>query len=442
MKKIISIIVLSLVFSHSGFSQDVLDLKEAINYALENKATAVKAQLDVENSDYQIKESLSNALPQISVKGGMTYNALLQKTALTMNGETMVIEMGRPWQSSASVQLNQQLFNMAVFQGLKAAKTTKEFYQINKELTEEKVIEKVANCYFEVFRIQSQIKTVEKTIKNTSQTRDILQSLYENGLSKKIDLDRMNVNLNNLSSQKQQLINSLSKQKNSLKFLIGMDISQKIKLPDDTFEVNPGLALEKGVNYNQLAEIQVLKKQDELLHLNKKVIKAKGYPTLSLTANYGYAGLGDKMPVFAVNHQGVNWSDYSAIGLNLSIPLFTGFNNKAKVQQAQIKIEKNRADLEDTKLSLALANKNARKQVKNSLITLHTQEENVKLSRDVLENVENNYKNGLASLTDLLDAENAYADAQNNYTDAMVNYKLAEIQLVKAKGQLKTFYTN
>ena len=186
MKKIISIIVLSLVFSHSGFSQDVLDLKEAINYALENKATAVKARLDVENSDYQIKESLSNALPHISVEGGMTYNALLQKTALTMNGETMVIEMGRPWQSSATVQLNQQLFNMAVFQGLKAAKTTKEFYEINKELTDEKVIEKVATCYFEVFRIQSQIKTVEKTIENTSQTRDILQSLYENGDRKSV----------------------------------------------------------------------------------------------------------------------------------------------------------------------------------------------------------------------------------------------------------------
>ena len=59
----------------------------------------------------------------------------------------------------------------------------------------------------------------------------------------------------------------------------------------------------------------------------------------------------------------------------------------------------------------------------------------------MLDNIENNYKNGLASLTDLLDAENSYADAQNNYTNALIDYKLAEVQLVKAKGELKTFYT-
>ena len=66
----------------------------------------------------------------------------------------------------------------------------------------------------------------------------------------------------------------------------------------------------------------------------------------------------------------------------------------------------------------------------------------MELARQVLENVENNYKNGLASLTDLLDAENSYADAQNNHTAALLDYKLAEVQLKKANGELKTFYSN
>src|SRR5690554_7577796 len=67
-------------------------------------------------------------------------------------GESMVIAMGRPWQSTAVVAFNQQLFNQSVFTGLKAAKTTREFYKINAELTEEQVIEKVANSYFEVYK--------------------------------------------------------------------------------------------------------------------------------------------------------------------------------------------------------------------------------------------------------------------------------------------------
>jgi outer membrane protein TolC len=55
----------------------------------------------------------------------------------------------------------------------------------------------------------------------------------------------------------------------------------------------------------------------------------------------------------------------------------------------------------------------------------------------VLNNTKNNYVNGLATLTDLLDAENALINAQNNYITAMLEYKMAEIQIIKSKGELK-----
>ena len=60
------------------------------------------------------------------------------------------------------------------------------------------------------------------------------------------------------------------------------------------------------------------------------------------------------------------------------------------------------------------------------------------LAQEVLTNIENNYKHGLASLTDLLDAETSFADAQNSYTNALLDYKLAEVQLIKAKGELNS----
>jgi len=56
----------------------------------------------------------------------------------------------------------------------------------------------------------------------------------------------------------------------------------------------------------------------------------------------------------------------------------------------------------------------------------------------VLDNTQNNYVNGLATLTDLLDAENSLVESQNNYNNALLEYKLAEIQLIKSKGELKT----
>ena len=58
--------------------------------------------------------------------------------------------------------------------------------------------------------------------------------------------------------------------------------------------------------------------------------------------------------------------------------------------------------------------------------------------QEVYDNTQNNYINGLASLTDLLDSENSLVEAQNNYNTALLDYKLAEIQLIKSRGELKS----
>lgn len=441
MKKVISIFTALIWFSGVAMAQEPLTLKEAINYAIANKVEAKKARLDVENSEYQIEEVRANALPQVNASGGLTYNALLQQMALNMGGQTMVIRMGQPWQTTAAVQLDQQIFNMAVFQGLKAAKSTREFYIINAELTEEQVVEKVASSYYEVFKTKSQIKTIESTIANTRRVRDILQSLFDNGLAKKIDLDRMNVALNNLVSSKQQLENALALQQNALKYLIGMDINKPIVMPDNSFDIDEYISLTKVTDVSHRTEVKLLEKQGELLQLNKKSIEAQRYPSLAFSANYGYMGIGENLPYFAGAAQGVNWSNFSALSLNLRIPIFAGFRNRALINQADIQIRKFEADYQDAKLGLSLAIENAYTQINNSLMTLNSQKANMNLAREVLSNVENNYKNGLASLTDLLDAETSYADAQNNYTNALMDYKLAEIQLVKAQGRLIPHYT-
>jgi len=159
---------------------------------------------------------------------------------------------------------------------------------------------------------------------------------------------------------------------------------------------------------------------------------------LSLTGSFNYFGQGPEMPLFAKPSDGVFWSDFSTIGLNLRIPVFTGFSTKSKVKQADNAIKKLQADIEDTKIALDFAFENSKKQIENSLITISNQKENVKLAQSVLDNTNNNYLQGLATLTDLLDAESALVEAQNNYNNAILEYKLAEIQFLKSKGELKS----
>lgn len=435
------VLVTAMVLGLSAQAQETLTLNEAVNHALKYKSDAVKAELNVQNSQYQIEEARANALPQINGSAGLTHNAILQQMALNMGGQTMVIKMGQPWQSQAAVQLDQQIFNLAVFTGLKAAKSTKEFYLINQQLTQEQIVEKVSTSYYEVYKTKSQLVTLNKTIANTTRVRDVISSLFENGLAKKIDLDRLNVALSNLKSTKTQLENAVALQENSLKYLIGMDITKPVVLPEQTFDIQLQDLSDRPTSLANRTEIMLLEKQADLLQYNKQAINAQRYPTLGFSANYGYLGLGDKFPYFAGKNNGVSWSDFSALSLNLRVPIFSGFGTRAKVRKAQNQIDQLNVDINDAKLGLQLGMENAYTQMKNAIITVSAQDANQKLAQEVLVNVENNYKNGLANLTDLLDAETSYADAQNSYTNAMLEFKLAEVQLAKAKGELIEKYT-
>ena len=428
---------------HAQVVPQELTLKDAINYALKNKAEARKARLSVENSEYQIQEVRSRALPNISANGNLTYNPILQLNALPGEffggapGSVILAPLGQDWIATGGVNLTQNLFDQSVFTGLKAARTTREFYQINAQLTEEEVIERVANNYYQVYVQRQQLAVLDSTYANTAKVRDIIKGQYDNGLARKIDLDRMNVNLGNIDSQRRQMINAVQLQENALKFYMGMPINTPIVLPETEFEVTP-LSLNETPNVTNRTEYQLLKKQEQLLEYNRKAIIAEYYPTLSLSAGYNYIGQGPEMPLFAKSSQGVYWSDFSSIALNLKVPIFNGFGTRARVRQAAIDLKETEEDLKDTQLALNLAYENARAQIENSLITINTQRENVRLAQEVLDNTQNNYQNGLATLTDLLDAENSYIEAQNNYTTALLDYKLAEVQLIKAKGELRT----
>ncbi|KDN56662.1 TolC family protein [Flavobacterium seoulense] len=446
MKQLLILTILSFVTITNAQEKKTLTLKDAIQYALENKAEAKKAQLKVENSEYQIQEVRSRALPQVSINGNMTYNPILQLNALPGDffgapGTTLLAPLGQKWTSTGGVSLTQALFDQSVFTGLKAARTTREFYQINNQLTEEQVIERVANNYYQVYVLRQKLALIESNLKTTSKVRDIVKGQFDNGLAKRIDLDRMTVNLSNINTQKQQIINSVQLQENALKFYIGMPIDTEIDIPQSEFEVTP-TAFTDIPNSANRSEFLILKKQEELLVLQKKSILATYYPTLSLSANYNYIGQGPQMPLFAKPADGVYWSDFSSIGLNLRIPVFTGFGTRAKVRQADIELRTIQEDIKDTQLSLDLDYKNAKTQIENSIITIENQKENMRLADEILKNINNNYAQGLASLTDLLDAENASIEAQNNYTAAVLDYKLAEIKLIKSKGELKNLINN
>jgi len=419
-------------------AQEVLTLKDALNYALAHSESIKKAHLDVEGGKHQVAEVRASALPQIEGTGALNYNPVIGK--LVFAGQSVTI--GQPWDSHVGVQLNQQVFNQQVFTGLKAAKTTSEFYELSAELTEEQVIEQVASNYYQVLVNREQLSVIDTNLKNVNIIREIVSNQYDNGLAKKIDVDRIRVNITNLENQREELVNAIVMLENQLKYTMGMPIETAIELPETELTAVP-TALdfpEQPNRMDHLVELNLMNKQLELLDLQYKAYKAEYYPTLALVSNYSYTAMSDRFNYLyksSVDPMAARFGSM-VIGLSLRIPIFNGFATRARMGQAKVDYLKAEQDLWNTKQSLNLANENAKIQLRNALNTIQSQRENVTLAQEVYVSTQNNYNNGLAPLTDLLDTENALTQAQNSYTQALLNYKVAEIQLKKANGEIKS----
>lgn len=443
MKKRFLILLLLAPFAPAIAQEQTLTLQQALQYTLSTSQAVKKAQLDIENVGYQIEETRAGALPKLTGSGSLNFNPILQLTALPgelagQPGQTLLVAFGQKWNSGLNVALSQNLFDKSVFTGLKAARSSKEYYQIYAQLTEEQLIEQVASTYYQVLVQQHRIAVLDSTINNTTQVLKVIKGQFESGLGKQIDVDRASVNLSNLQAQRQQLENIRTQLENQLKYAMGMDIQTAIHFPPVDFNSIRPLELldDTGLDVKARTEMNLLNQQGLLLSYKKEAYKAELYPSLSLTANYGYQGLGKKFPWTKAT--GVNWFDYSSIGLNLRIPIFNGFATKNRIKQADVAIRKLEQDMAQTSLSLNLQYENAKSQYRNSIIVLGTQKNNVGLAGKVFANTRNNYNNGLASLTDLLDAERSLTDANNNYAASLLELRIAEIQLLKSQGKLRT----
>ncbi|WP_374165518.1 TolC family protein [Arcticibacter sp. MXS-1] len=421
-----------------------LTLKDALNYALKYSETVKKARLDIEAGKAKTTEARSQALPQITGSGSISDNLIIQKTPLPGEilgrpGEYVLVAFSQKYNTSAQVQLSQQLFNQSVFTGLKAAKAGEEYYNLATGLSEENILQQVAAAYYQLLVTREKMAVLDSNINTLEKSQKIITNQFSNGLARKIDVDRIKVSLTNSQIQRLELSNALTQQENLLKFYMGMPIETKLDIPQTELNkiATSASALAEELNIENLKEYQLLRKQEQLLGYQRDARKAEYIPKLSFNTNFLYTGFGNKFDMFK-NDGSTLWAKASAITVNLSVPIFDGFARRSRVKQAEIDVLKAREDIRNTTQSLKMANDNARRQIENSVKTINEQKENMRLAQEVYTSTQNNYNNGLATLTDLLDAENSLVTAQNSYTQALLNYKLAEIQLLKSNGNIKS----
>lgn len=432
-------------------------LTEAIQFATDKNLNVQSSKLDATSAEARIREVKSVTLPQVSVGSQLTYNAIIQRFILPAGGfgggapasgtaasgtpaesdPVTAIPFGVKFQGNVQASVNQLLYDASYKLGLKAAATLRELSQKNITASKITVAEQVAKAYYNVLVSEERIKLLDYNIGRIDTLFKETQALNKQGFVEKIDVDRLEVQANNLKAERQNVQNLVGLSYALLKFQMGLGINDEIVLTDKIQEINIDelertVALPAQFDYSQRIEFSALQTQIQLADLDYQSIGKQYFPRVLASAVYGHNNGRNNLGDFFTT----KWFNSAAINLQVQVPIFDGFQKRYAAQQKRIALDKARLGSDLLRNSIDLQVRQSQITAQNSLQTLRTQKRNLDLAQEILRVTRIKYKEGVGSNIEVLNAETSSREAQTNYFASLLDFMLAKVDLDKASGKL------
>jgi outer membrane protein TolC len=243
--------------------------------------------------------------------------------------------------------------------------------------------------------------------------------------------------LNNLATEINKTKALLGFSAKALKFQMGMPVRDSIMLSgkiDDIKLTEVSAQEAESSSYQSRIEYSILETSRNLARLDVRNKKAAYYPRLVAFVNYGSnSGSSNLSDLGYVNQ---NWFRNGIYGFTLSIPIFSGLGNRAKVQKARIEMQKIEQDFKSFERAYNFQVAQARQSLSTSLQDLEIQKQNMELAKEVSRVANIKFQSGTGKNLDIIDAENQFKTAETNYYNALYNAIVAKIDLDKAMGKL------
>ncbi|MDR2149125.1 MAG: TolC family protein [Tannerella sp.] len=423
-----------------------LSLKECVQMAVEENINMKTVRMDAEKSRQKKAEAISAVIPKINGSVNFQDNLSLPTTMLPAEfgalvgtpGVPVPVKMGSNFSTSAAVTLNWTLYNQTAITALQLSKKVTELNDLSIEKASEELTAEVAKLYFLTVTSSQQKTLIEENITRTKHLKDITKLLIDNGYGKQVDYDRVNVNLENLYTQLDNVEASLQQQHNMIKYMLNIPLDNTIILTDSAkMDLLQNLP-ETAIRFSDHIDIQLLESQNEINQINRKIINNGYLPTLSLTGQYSVQGLRQEFKNYFNSSLENKWYGASYIGLGVSIPIFDGGEKRSKLRQAKMDIRKTEALLSDRKEKFIADYQNAVSNYFNNKKNVGRQQQNIELAEKVYNETALKYREGLATMSNLLQDEMSLNVAQANYLTALYNYKEAELKIMSLNGQIKS----
>ena len=341
-------------------------------------------------------------------------------------------QFGSKYTAGAGIDLNQLLFDGQVFIGLKARKMALQFQTKIAEVTSEQIKANVYKIYYQLVVGRKQVESIDANINRFEKLLHDTKEIFKNGFAEKLDVDKVEVQLNNLKTEKLKAENQIEAGYSGLKFLMSMPQKDLLILTDSLSENElKDNILDENYNYADRKEIQQFELLQQLNRLNVKRYQLSKLPTLTLSGNYSKTAQRQKFDFF----QGQYFTS-SYIGMRLNVPIFDGGARNAKIEKAKLELKKIDNNVNQIKLSVDNDIIQSRIKMKSALATMDMQKKNIDLAEQVYRTTKLKYEQGLGSNQEIYNAQTELKVAQNNYYSSMYDAINARIDHLKAAGKL------
>ena len=414
--------------------------KEAVDYAIKNSVQVKNALVDIEIQRQTNKEITAAAYPQIN--GNLSVNDFLNiPTSLIpaeffggAPGTYAPVKFGTKYNASFGAEVQQILFDGQVFVGLMARKTVIESAIKIKEITAEQIKVNVMKIYYQLVVGTKQIGSIDANIARFDKLLHDTREIYKNGFAEKLDVDKVEVQLNNLQTEKLKAENQIAAGYEGLKFLMGMPQQNSLILTDTLSEEElKSNILDQSYNYNNRKEFQLLDIATKLGEFNIRRYRLSKIPTLSATGSFNKNAQRTSFDFFKGGGQ---WFTTSFISMRVNIPIFDGGARNARIAKAKLELEKTKNNVEQFKLSVDNDVAQSRLKMKTALLTMDSQKKNIELAEQVYKTTKLKYEQGLGSNQEIYNAQTELKVAQNNYYSSLYDAINAKIDYMKAAGIL------
>jgi outer membrane protein len=449
-------------------SSSTMTLDQCITYALENTVNVKNARVDEQIAKARVRETRGIGLPQVDASVGVTHNQKLPRffgpntTDTTQFSFFQNVEgakdgdivAGRnffqlPSSGNAALNINQLLFSSSYLIGLKAASTYKDLASKTTEQTEIQIVENVMKAYYGVIVNNERITLFDNNIARVDSLLQTTKALNKNGFAEEIDVDRIQVTLNNLKSERLKFVNLQNLSMSLLKYQMNYPMDQEISITGDITELTIDEKIlddyEQGWDFKNRIEYRVLDTQRRLLELDLKNKYAASLPNLSAFANLGYSTQSPNVSGLFKTNTNISdngsigpdkWYSYSTFGVTLNVPIFSGLQRTYQAQQAKLELLKTQNNVASLKQGIDLSIQQNSVTYKNSLETLKSQDQNMDLAEKVAKVTKVKYEQGVGSNIEVIDAESSLREAQVNYYNALYDALIAKVDLDKAFAKI------